>query len=219
MTRSALTISALIAGTALSAISSADTANLTFAGLAYSGTLSGNVTFLDSVTNTNTTENVYIGKLLFQDGSSEFETVCADIGSIVDGSSHTYSVSYTNPLDGTNLSKAGDIVAADFNQANDAQSGAALQLAVWSALYNGGSTFNANGSGFQVTGVSNSVLQQAAAYYSDLNLNGSATYFSIAPGFGGQSQLTITPAPEPASIAALGIGIAGLIARRRKARA
>jgi hypothetical protein len=116
------------------------------------------------------------------------------------------------------LSAAGNIVAADFNKATDAQSGAALQLAVWSALYNGGDSFNANGVGFSVTGIDSAVLAQAATYYSDFNLSGSAQYFSITPGIGGQSQLTVVPAPEPASMAALGIGIAGLLARRRKAR-
>jgi hypothetical protein len=217
MTRSALTISALIACTALSAFASAD--DLTFLGLDYSGTLSGNVTFFNAAKNADQTEDVYIGKLLFQDGSNKIATVCADLGSILDGNSHAYSVSNTDPTLNTNLSLAGDIVAADFNKATDAQSGAALQLAVWSALYNGGATFNANGPDFKVTGISNSVLTQAAVYYADFDVHGAAQYFNTPSGFGGQSQLTISPAPEPASMAALGIGIIGLIARRRKARA
>jgi len=217
MTRSALTISALIACTALSAFASAD--DLTFLGLDYSGTLSGNVTFFNPVTNANQTEDVYIGKLLFQDGSNQVATVCADLGSLLDGNSHPYSVSNTDPTLETNLSWAGNIVAADFNNATDVQSGAALQLAVWSALYNGGDTFNANGAGFSVSGMSDSVLSQAAVYYSDLDVQGVATYYNTPSGFGGQSQLTVSPATEPVSMAALGIGIAGLIARRRKARA
>ncbi|MHB8637535.1 MAG: PEP-CTERM sorting domain-containing protein [Fimbriimonadaceae bacterium] len=217
MTRSALTISTLIVGTALSAFASAD--NLKFLGLDYSGTLSGNVTYFNSATHSDQSENVYIGKLLFQDGASKIATVCADLSSPLNSASNPYTASFTNPLLNTNLSKAGDIVAADFNHATNAQSGAALQLAVWSALYNGGSTFNANGPDFKVSGISNSVLQQAATYYKDFNVKGSAEYFNSPSGCGGQSQLTVNPTPEPASMAALGIGIAGLIARRRKARA
>lgn len=218
MTRSAITISTLVAATALSAIASANT-NLTFKGLDYSGTPTGNVTFYDSALHKDVTENVYIGKLLFKSGSSTIASVCADITSALDSNSHSYSVSMTNPLAGTNLSYAGDIVAADFNKANNATSGAALQLAVWSALYNGGNTFNANGSGFKVTGVSNTILQEAATYYKDINVKGSAEYFYTPGGCGGQSQLTVAPAPEPASMAALVVGIGGLIARRRKAQA
>jgi hypothetical protein len=216
MTRSALTITALIAGTAISAFASAD--DLNYIGLDYTGTISGTVTFFDSATQSNQSEDVYIGKLLFQDGDTQIATVCADLSSILDSGSHSYTVTQTDPLAGTGLSKAGNIVAADFNSATDAQSGAALQLAVWSALYNGGSTFSASGPGFSVTGIGDSVLQQAATYYQDFNVSGSAKYFEFPGGGGGQSQLTVIPAPEPASMAALGIGVAGLLARRRRIR-
>lgn len=216
MTRSALTIAAIGAGTALSAIACANDVDLKFVGLDYAGTLSGDVTFYDSATHSDVSEDVYIGKLLFTDGSSEIATVCGDLSSALDYSYHTYSESQTDPLSISNFTMAADIVAADFNKANNAQEGAALQLAVWSALYNGGNTFSANGPDFKVTGISNSVLQQAATYYEDSNTQGSALYFHIPSGFGGQSQFA--PTPEPTSVGALGIGLTGLLARRRKAR-
>lgn len=215
MNRSAITISALLAASALSAIASAD--NLQYIGLDYTGTITGDVTFKDN--GKSVTEDAYIGKLLFKDGSTDVSTVCADITSELNGSVHTYSVSSTNPANKNGLSYAGDIVAADFSKATNASEGAALQLAVWSAEYNGGSTFNANGSGFKVTGVSQAILAQAATYYQDYDKAGSAKYFEIAANCGGQSQLTANPAPEPASMAALVLGAGGLIARRRKARA
>ena len=197
MTRSALTISALIAGTAFSAFASAD--DLKFNGLDYSGTLTGTVTFSNGSEHEHQTEDVYIGKLLFTDDHSTFATVCADLSSPLDHEFHPYTDTDTNPLLDTNLSKAGNIVQADFNKATNAQSAAALQLAVWSALYNGGTTFNANGADFKVTGVNHSVLDQAAIYFKDFNVKGSAEYYSSPAGCGGQSQLTANPAPEPAS--------------------
>jgi len=217
MNRTTLTMAALIAGSSLSAIASAD--NLKFLGDAYGGTLSGTVTFFDAGTHGHKTAKVDIGKLLFQDGSQKLTTVCADLGSVLDGNGHSYALSFTDPFAGTNLSLAGDIVEADFNKATNAESGAALQLAVWSALYNGGSSFDANGSGFKVTGVSNPVLQLATTYYQDFNVKGKALYFETSGGCGGQSQLGPSPAPEPASMAALCIGAVGLLARRKRLRA
>lgn len=216
MTRTLKLISAVALAGVFSAASSAET--LTFKGLEYSGTLTGSVTYMDSSNHTHSTGDIYIGKLKFSNGSSTFATLCADLGSVVDNAPHDYDVSFTSPSD-SGIGLAGKIAALNFNSALDPTTAGALQLAVWDALYEGGAQFDANSAKFKVKGVDNSVLTLAATYYADgyNQMQGSAEYFSIAQGCGGQSQLTV-PAPEPASMAALGFGLIGLIARRRRAR-
>jgi hypothetical protein len=218
MNRKALISTFIMAGAALAVNAGAQ--SLKFIGTDYSGTLSGNVTYTNG--SGTHTEDVEIGKLLFTDGKVDIATVCADLSSPLNGSYNTYSKSTTNPAGSSALDLAGRIVAADFNSSTNANSGAALQIAVWDALYYDGSSFNASTKAFEVSGISSSVMAQAAADYNAAvgTKTGAATYYSIAANCGGQSQLTAPPStPEPCSMAALGVGFVGLIARRRRSKA
>ena len=165
-------------------------------------------------------ETVYAGKLEFQDGKNTIITVCADATSALNSSAHDYSVGTTNAFGKSGIDAAGRIVGTYFNSATTADQQAGLQLAVWSALYNGGSTFDASGKGFSVTGVSSDVLKDASYYYLAADLSAkTAIYYSTPANCGGQSQLSVVPAPEPACMAAIVMGALGVAKRRRAAKA
>jgi hypothetical protein len=78
----------------------------------------------------------------------------------------------------------------------------------------GGPTFTLNPTTWYLTGGANNVLGQALA--TDVRLfvsGGNATSTNL----GGYDNLSITPVPEPATMAILGIGALALLRRRRKA--
>ena len=192
-------------------VGTASAVNLTYVGPALSGEDTGTISLNGS------SEAVNIGALSFTDGVTTFSTYCADLTSFVDGSAHGYSASSTSPTGTTGIDLAGRIVAVNAGNALTADQSAGLQLAVWSAIYNGGTSFNANGAHFGVTGVSNAVIADATSYYLAANGTvGSASYYNIASGQGGQSQLAVQPAPEPACMALVVMGAIGAAKRRRK---
>lgn len=157
------------------------------------------------------------GVLKFKDSTTHTTlfTVCADLGSILNGSSHSYSISSTNPLGTTGIDLAGKIVASFLSSAVTANEQAGLQLAVWAAIYNGGTSLNLNGT-FKASNYNSATASYAQTYYAAVNNNfGSATYYRTSAN-GGQSQLAPQAVPEPASIGALALGLVGLISRKRK---
>lgn len=189
----------------------------------YTGMNLGNAETATLYMNGNKIVTAYTGKIDFVNvnTSTAFSTVCADINSDLNSGSHSYNLSSTDPLGSTGVDKAGRIVGQYFALATTADQQAGLQLAVWDALYNGSSSFDLTGSktntGFSVTGASSGALTWGASYYAAVNTNfGSATYLQTSAS-GGQSQLTAQAVPEPASIAALGVGLVGLFVRRRRA--
>jgi hypothetical protein len=164
--------------------------------------------------------NVYIGALNFQQQGSTnlLTTFCIDPSSMLNKDFHTYNVSNLNFSDPAGLGLAGKIMTSNWNTNMNANQQAALQLAIWSAVTDNGSSFNANGSKFKVSGVSDSVLQLASTYYSTgfkaSTGTGPVTLYTTTAK-GGQSQMQAVP--EPATMAALGLGALGLL-RRRKAK-
>lgn len=162
--------------------------------------------------------SVQAGVLKFKDSTTgdNLLTVCADLGSTLNGSYHGYSVSTTNPAGTTGIDMAGKIVSAFIGSAVTANEQAGLQIAVWAAIYNGGSSLNLNGS-FKAYNYNSSTKSYAETYYGAVNnKTGAATYYKTN-ACGGQSQLAAPQAvPEPASIGAFAVGLLGLVSRRRK---
>ncbi|NCT82846.1 MAG: PEP-CTERM sorting domain-containing protein [Comamonadaceae bacterium] len=102
---------------------------------------------------------------------------------------------------------------------------AAFQLAIWELMLETGNTFSVNGGSFHLLGsdaVSQAVSAQANSFLSQaLAYQGPALYSLTKLTHGNLQDLVVaTPVPEPESYAMLlaGLGIVGLVARRRLPR-
>lgn len=177
------------------------------------------------------TYHVGAGKLVFQDltNNTTITTVCADLTQSLANSAQNYTVTTAPPdNDFPGGNAAAQIVANYFNQAVTWQQQAGLQLAVWDALYNNGTSYDLSGSSnpLFITGWNNTpaadvtaIQGYAALYYTGYNMGGTVQFFKPdTPGSsqqaGGQSQFA--PVPEPASFGVLAMGLFGLIAKRRR---
>ena len=166
-------------------------------------------------------DTVYAGALSFRGSNNlSFNSYCADLASTLNSHYHTYNESSTAPNPNTSLNLAGSIVADNFSSATTADQQAGLQLAVWSAIYDNGSSFEYNQGSFQLNSVSAGNEAQiksfAQEYYSaGMNHPSSALYFNTEAN-GGQSQLTPEAVPAPSSLLFCAFGAAGLLIRRKR---
>ena len=101
---------------------------------------------------------------------------------------------------------------------------AALQLAIWEALYD--SSQNLTGGAFRAT-ASSAIVTQAQTYltalYSSAYLGSRATWLDVDggnsnPAYRGQDQITHS-VPEPSTLMLMGLASLALIRRRRRAKA
>ena len=164
-------------------------------------------------------ENVYMGALTFSNGTDSIVTYCADLSSPLNNNSNPYSVDLVDQSNGTGLALAAKILATNYTTATNADQQQGLQLAIWEALYDNNATFDYSSGRLQVvSGVGAPALGFAASSYTAGIGNTPTTAVELfsANSPGGQSQIHVVP--EPASLAALGLGAFGLVVRRRKNR-
>lgn len=172
---------------------------------------------------------VYIGENLFTYGlEAQNYGYCVDLQSAAGNGQATKG-------DTSNLTGGGAIgyllnkYAPTFHTTTNKQGAAALQLAIWDLLYENdpgnfqvtnGYNFTMNSGHFTATnikidGSSYDPTAYLAMFQADLGQNGTATVYRGAAG-SIQSFASPNPVPEPATLAALAVGAAGMLRRRKR---
>lgn len=149
-------------------------------------------------------------------------TYCADLLFPISPTAQSVNIFNTNGklADGRNVGAAAWLIWKFAAGATTDQARAALQLAIWKAIYDDHADFSKGR--FQVTSVDATVRNLASSYLSQaLTSSGFRTEWARVYDFASGTQDQIALVPEPGTIAMAGTGLAilggvGLIRKRRR---
>ena len=173
---------------------------------------------IDYVYNGNGRSN-FAGQLNFTNltDSVAFTTYCVDLDHLI-GGGQTYTVNLVPTIGDATFSQAGSVYANNYAAVATNDAAAALQIAIWASRYgtdlatNSGGTFQLESNWYTNHGSIIAAAQSMVA----LGVNNPLDANRLVPDPEGSGQAQLSPVPEPASLLAVGAGIAALARRRRK---
>lgn len=135
-------------------------------------------------------KETFAGKLGFRDQNRTWQAVCAEVRKPITSGQFFMLRPVNSQKVGGNVALAGNIVAKHFNNAKTADQCAALQLAVWEAVEDGGKQANFGFGKFRAM-ASPAVIDLANDFYESINDAKQAAYLeTVDGGGGGQGQLS-----------------------------
>lgn len=135
-------------------------------------------------------KTTFAGKLGFRDQNRTWQAVCAEVRKPISAGQFFMLRPVNSQKVGGNIALAGNIVAKHFDSARTADQCAALQLAVWEAVEDGGKFPNFGTGRFRAM-ASSGVLDLASDFYESIIEAKEAAYLeTVQDGGGGQGQLS-----------------------------
>lgn len=181
-----------------------------------------------SLNNGGDFDSVFAGELKLElitgIGTTQFRGFCTDADLRAPGGSWGVQILDTNSLhpNGSRIAYLVNKYLPGITASGSNDEGRALQLAIWELSEETSNTFDLTSGSFRAKETNNNPLSAATltwtqTYLADVGSGVGPFYASNLDGNGRQlSQNMVTAVPEPASIAAIGIGLAAVLRRRRR---